>query len=132
MTGALQSDADNEAGVRFAQEAARIASDSKAEDVVVLDLRGISPLADLFVIGTGTSARQMHATLENIREFAKSQNRRPFRVSGGSDTSWILADYVDVVIHLFDARHRSYYDLDGLWGDAPQIEWRRPEDPDGA
>lgn len=128
----MKSVAASDDSLRFACEAARIASDNKAEDVVVLDLRGISPVADLFVIGTGTSSRQMHAVLEHIRELAKAQGRRPFRVSDVSDTSWILADYVDVVIHLFDAQHRSYYDLDGLWGDAPQLDWRRPENPDGA
>ncbi len=110
-------------GRAFALAAARLAADHKTENVVVLDLRGLSTLADFFVIGTGTSARQMHAALEHIAEHARSMGRRCFRLSDSTDATWILADYVDVVIHLFDQGHRNYYDLDGLWGDAPLVNW---------
>ncbi len=108
----------------FAREVARIAAEHKTEDVVVLDLRGISSLADYFVLGTGTSERQMHAVLDRIRRHARTVKRRPLNVADTPSASWLLADYVDVIVHLFDAEHRSYYDLDGLWGDAPRVEWR--------
>lgn len=114
----------NDDAREFACAVARIADENKAEDVAVLDLRGISSLADFFVIGTGTSDRQMGAVVDHVAAYAKSVERRAFNVANTRTTSWVLADYVDVVIHLFDAEHREYYDLDGLWGDAPQVKWR--------
>lgn len=110
----------------FAMAAARIACENKAENVCVLDLRGLSTLADFFVIGTGSSNRQMHAVLDRILEHARTVARHHFNISDTSDASWLLADYVDVVVHLFDAQHRDYYDLDGLWGDAPRVDWNQP------
>lgn len=110
-------------GLEFAVAAARVAAENKAENVCVLNLRGLSSLTDFFVIATGTSSRQMHAVLERIEEHARTLDRRPFRVADTSDTSWQLADYVDVVIHLFDEEHRDFYDLESLWGDAPRVTW---------
>jgi ribosome-associated protein len=111
----------------FARDIARIASADKIDDVAVLDLRGLSGLTDFFVIGTGTSDRQMNAVLDHIAAHARSVQRRLFNVTNTREASWVLADYVDVVVHLFDAQHREYYDLDGRWGDAPRVEWRRGE-----
>lgn len=108
----------------FAVIAARLAADAHSTDVQVLDLRGLSSIADYFVIGTGTSDRQMHAVLDQLEHKAKEIGRAPYRVADAREASWVLADYVDVVIHLFDAQHRAYYDLDGLWGDAPRLDWR--------
>ena len=108
----------------FAVAVARIAAANKTEAVAVLDLRGLSGLTDFFVIGTGTSDRQMHAVLDHIATHAKSVDRRPFNIADTRATTWVLADYVDVVIHIFDAEHREYYDLDGLWGDAPRVKWQ--------
>jgi ribosome-associated protein len=107
----------------FAVAVARIAAANKTEDVAVLDLRGLSGLTDFFVIGTGTSDRQMHAVLDHIAAHARAADRHPFNIADTRSASWVLADYVDVVIHLFDAEHRDYYDLDGLWGDAPRVTW---------
>lgn len=115
----------------FAVTAARVAADLKTDDVQVLDLRGLSSLADFFVVGTGTSDRQMHAVLDRIEDQARLLGRKPFKVSDSRSANWILADYVDVVIHLFDRQHRDYYDLDGLWGDAPRVEWSAGEDAAG-
>lgn len=112
-------------GLRFALDAARIADENKTADIVVLDLRGLSSVADFFVIGTGTSDRQMHAVLFHLKQHAKALGRQPYKVSDAPSSSWILADYIDVVVHLFDQQHREYYDLDGLWGDAPRIDWRQ-------
>jgi len=109
--------------IDFACQVARIATEHKTEEVSVLDLRGLSSLTDFFVIGTGTSDRQMNAVLEHIATHARSIDRRAFNLSNTRSASWVLADYVDVVIHLFDEHHRAYYDLDGLWGDAPRVQW---------
>ena len=116
--------------IDFACDIARIASADKIDDVAVLDLRGLSGLTDFFVIGTGTSDRQMSAVLDHIADHARSVQRRLFNVTDTRAASWVLADYVDVVVHLFDAQHREYYDLDGLWGDAPRVDWRRGESND--
>ena len=112
-------------GIEFAKEVARIADANRSEDVVVLDLRSLSSVADFFVIGTGTSDRQMRATIDEIAEYGEGVGQSRYGLSGYEAGTWVLADYVDVVIHLFDARRRSYYDLELLWGDAPRIEWRQ-------
>lgn len=113
-------------GPEFAKEAARIAEEMHAEEVVILDLRGISSVADFFVIGTGTSDRQMRAIAEEIEHIGRAVGQKPYSRSGYDSPSWLLLDYVDVVIHLFDPAKRYYYDLELLWGDAPRIEWREP------
>ncbi|MFQ5805559.1 MAG: ribosome silencing factor [Phycisphaerae bacterium] len=110
--------------LEFARQVARIAAAHKIDDVAVLNLRGLSGLTDFFVIGTGTSERQMSAVLDRIAAHAHSVQRRPFNVTDTREARWALADYVDVVVHLFDAYHREYYDLDGLWGDAPRVAWQ--------
>ncbi len=113
----------------FACAAARVAAENRCEDLRVLDLRGLSGLTDYFVVGTGTSDRQMHAVLERIAEYARSIQRRVHKVADTKSATWILADYVDVMIHIFDAQHRAHYDLDGLWGDAPRVEWNQVAAP---
>jgi ribosome-associated protein len=110
---------------QFAVEAARIASDDKCEDVVVLDLRGRSSVTDYFVIATGTSDRQMAATADHIDEHAHKLGVRLYGNKRLDSPVWVLLDYVDTVIHIFDHDHREYYDLELLWGDAPKIEWAR-------
>jgi ribosome-associated protein len=123
--------ADQAAEARaFALAAARIAHDNKATDVRVLDLRELSNLADFFVLATGTSNRQMHAVLEHVHDHAREIGRKRLHISDPTDASWMLADYVDVVVHLFDEDHRAYYDLDGLWGDAAVVPWRSPDEAD--
>ncbi len=124
-------DVSSEDARAFAVMTARIAAEQKTENICVLDLRGLSNLADYFVIGTGTSGRQMHAVLDHVREHAATVGRRHFNIGDSRDASWLLADYVDVVVHLFDAEHREYYDLDGLWGDAPRVDWQPSRDAVG-
>ena len=124
-----QRHAGEEDARRFAVAVARLADSLKTEEIQVLDLRGLSALADFFVIGTGTSDRQMRAVLDAIEEHARGLGRRPFSTTRRASTSWVLADYVDVVIHIFDEEHRAYYDLDGLWGDAPRVEWQLDAQP---
>lgn len=113
-------------GLDFAREVARIAAENHAEDVVVLDLRGMTSIADFFVIGTGTSDRQMRAVIDHVEIHGDRMGQKRFGISGYDSACWILADYVDVVFHLFDRQSRQYYDLEMLWGDAPRVEWQRP------
>ncbi len=106
-------------------EAARILSDDKCEEVIILDLCGKSSVTDYFVIGTGTSDRQMAATADHVDEHARTLDMRLFKGKRLDSAVWVLMDYVDVVIHVFDSEHREYYDLELLWGDAPKVEWAR-------
>ncbi len=108
---------------KFAIEVARLMADDKCEDLIILDLAGISGVCDFFVIGTGTSDRQMRAVADNIEEMGKKRGERPFSTAGLEGSSWMVLDYVDVVIHLFDGEARNFYELETLWGDAPRVEW---------
>jgi ribosome-associated protein len=107
----------------FALAAANIAAERRCTDIVVLDLRGISPAADYFVIATGTSDRQMRTVADEICEQARKQGMERFGRAGYEQGRWILLDYVDVVIHIFDTEYRDYYDLELLWGDAKRIDY---------
>ena len=115
---------------QFAIETARIAAESQSQDVVVLDVRGMSPVTDYFVIGSGTSDRQMRAVFDAIRAHGVTVGERPLGVAGYDTAAWMLLDYVDVVIHLFAKKYREYYDLELLWGDAPRVDWAAPKEDD--
>ncbi len=110
---------------QLAAEAAGIAESRHCTDIVVLDLRGISPVTDYFVIFTCTSDRQMRSLGEEIAEAAAEAGHRLYHAAGRDSAQWVLLDFVDVVVHLFDSEHRSYYDLELIWGDAPRVRWRR-------
>ena len=104
-------------------ELARLALARHCRDMVVLDLRGLSPVTDFFVIATGTSSRQMASLAQEMSDTALA---RAFSIDGLAQGGWVLIDFIDVVVHLFDADHRSYYDLEMLWGDAPRARWKKP------
>ena len=105
----------------FALSAAKVAVGRHCSDIVVLDLRGKSPATDYFVIATGTSDRQMRTVADEICEAAREQGLQRFGRAGYEQARWILLDYVDVVIHIFDSEYRDYYDLELLWGDAEKL-----------
>jgi len=105
----------------FALAAAKVAAGRHCSDIVVLDLRGKSPATDYFVIATGTSDRQMRTVADEICEVAREQGLKRFGRAGYEQARWILLDYVDVVIHIFDSEYRDYYDLELLWGDADRL-----------
>lgn len=112
---------------QFAIELARIAQDNKVEDVVALDVRGVNPVTDFIIIGTGTSERQMRAVVDRTVEYAAKVGEKPYGVCGYDVGTWILVDYVDTVFHVFGRPYRAYYDLELLWGDAPRLDWARSE-----
>ena len=105
----------------FALAAAKVAVDRHCSDITVLDLRGKSPATDYFVIATGTSNRQMRTVADEICEAAREQGLKRFGRAGYEQARWILLDYVDIVIHIFDSEYRNYYDLELLWGDADRL-----------
>lgn len=91
-------------------------TDKKGEDVVLLDIRGVSPFADYFVIGSGTSERQVRALVAGVQEATKTEHhRRPSSVEGHAEAGWVLMDYGEVIVHLFSPDKRAYYNLEGLW-----------------
>ena len=94
-------------------------TDKKGEDIVLMDLRDVSLIADYFIIASAGSDRQLNALVDNIRDEVKKQHQTyPLRVEGRGEDGWILMDYSDVVVHLFSPELRTYYDLEGLWRDA--------------
>lgn len=107
---------------------ARVAAENRCRDIMVLDLKGISPVTDFFVIATGTSARQMKTVLARMNDFVAAHGDVVRLGREGMESSrWALLDLVDVVIHVFAPEARSFYALELLWGDAPQVEWRPEE-----
>ena len=114
---------DQQATRQFAIEAARLAANTRCHNVVLLDVRGISPVTDYLVIATGTSPRQMRTVCDDLAEWAGERGVRPFNSDITESESWMLIDFVDVVVHVFNTESRSFYDLDGLWGDAQRVPW---------
>jgi ribosome-associated protein len=107
----------------FALAAARLAAERHCTDIVVLDLKGISPATDYFVIATGTSNRQIRTVAEEISEEGRNRDFKRFGRAGYEQGRWVLLDFIDVVVHLFDSEYRQYYDLELLWGDAKKIDY---------
>ncbi len=102
--------------------AAHAALGKKAEDLLTLDVREITTLADYFVICTGNTSRQVRAIAEEI-DFRLSGRREQYlRVEGFPECRWVLMDYGDIIVHIFEPETREFYDLDGLWGDAPRLD----------
>ena len=108
---------------QFAIDAARMAANTRCHNVVLLDVRGISPVTDYMVLATGTSPRQMRTVCDDIAEMAGQRGEKPLGEDVGQSESWMLIDFVDVVVHVFSAEARQFYDLDGLWGDARTVQW---------
>jgi ribosome-associated protein len=104
---------------------ARVAADNKARDVVVLDMRGITPLYDFLVLATGTSRRQIHTLAEEIDAALRAEGDRRLNIEGYQESRWVVQDYGDVVVHVFDPDTRTYYDVEELWADAPRLAWER-------
>jgi len=113
-----------EASRKFAIEVARVAHNTRCHSVVVLDMAGISPVTDFYVIATGTSARQMRTVCDDLDELAEKMGFQSFHRSGYEGETWIAVDYVDVVLHIFNQDARLYYDLENLWGDAKKVDWK--------
>jgi len=108
----------------LAVAAARIAQHDNCQDIVVLDLRGVSPVTDYFVIATGTSDRQMRSVADDIANHGRKIGQKLWKMAGEDTAEWLLMDFFDVVVHLFDEVHRRYYDLELIWGEAPKVRWK--------
>lgn len=104
-----------------ALNAARAALDKKAKDVLVLDLRGLSTISDYFVICSGESTTQVKAIEEQIEAVFKKEEIRPIGIEGMTYSHWVLMDYGDVIVHIFEEATRTFYELEKLWIDANKI-----------
>ena len=93
----------------------------KSQDIVILDVRELTSVADAFIICSGRSNRQVSAIAETIRTELKSQGIQPLNVEGIKEGRWVLMDYGHIVIHVFYKPVREFYNLEGLWADAKRI-----------
>ena len=100
---------------------AEMALERKAQDVMVLDLRGISSATDYFILASGTSDIQVRAIAEHILEDSKKAGDRPDHIEGLQGGRWVLMDFIDFVVHVFHPEARAFYQLEELWGDAPRL-----------
>ena len=107
---------------------ARVAVENKGRDVTVLDMRGITPLYDFFVLVSGQSRRQVHTLTEEIDAALHEQGDRRLGIEGYEASKWVVQDYGDVVVHVFNPDTRQYYALEDLWADAPRVDWEREGD----
>jgi ribosome-associated protein len=108
---------------QLARLCASIAADKKAEDIVAIDLRAISTFTDFFVICSGTSEPHLKAIAGELHErLQKDHGIAPMAIDGFPTSQWLVADYTDVVVHIFHQDKRAYYSLEDLWGDAPRLK----------
>jgi ribosome-associated protein len=105
--------------------AAKVATDNKGRDILVLDMRPVTPLYDYFVISTGSSRRQIHTVAEETDAAMRAEGDARLGIEGYEASKWVVQDYGDVVVHVFDPDTRDYYKLEELWADAPRVDWER-------
>lgn len=115
----------NAAALDRAIQCAQVAEDHKGKDILVLDLRGLTPIFDFFVIATGASRRHIHTLAEEIDAALAAQGEKRRSIQGYQASRWVVQDYGDVLVHIFDSDARDYYGLEDLWADAPRIDWQR-------
>ena len=111
---------------KLALRCRELAENKKAEDIVVLDVRKVSSVTDYFVMATGTSEPHLRAIVDEVTEKLDEEcELRPRATDGTLQTSWVVLDYFDVIVHVMRREVREHYDLEGLWGDAPKVRARR-------
>jgi len=107
--------------LQLAKAAVDIASDKKASDVLLLDIREISTIADYFVICNGNNPRQIQAIADALYEELKKQGAQLLYREGIADSGWLLLDFGDVMVHIFGPKEREYYRLERLWNEAKTV-----------
>jgi ribosome-associated protein len=127
MTGRVMSEKEQQQLRQFAVEAARLLSDLKCEDVLLLDVSGLSQVCNYVLLASGTSDRQMKAVAAQVEDLGDEHDNPCFRSNRDTGITWIVVDFIDVVAHLFEPDQRAYYDLEGLWSDAPVVAWKRDD-----
>ena len=106
----------DEETLELARHIVDVVADQKVEDVLLLDIRDVSLLADYFIIGSVNSTRQAKAVIDEVKhETRQTLAVKPLRIEGDASSGWVLMDYGSVIVHLFTPAMRAYYDLEGLW-----------------
>jgi len=112
-------------GQQLAQECAKAADETKAENIRIWDMRGISNLTDFMVVCTGTSMPQLRAILRDVAgKIADEHGVKPTHTEGQPDTRWVVLDFIDVMVHVMDPELREFYRLEELWKDAKEVKWQ--------
>jgi ribosome-associated protein len=112
----------------FIVEAARLMSDLHCSDIVIYDVHGLSAVTDYIIIASGTSDRQIRSVADDLSKLAKDYALERFGRDEDAPSKWIVIDFIDVIVHLFEPNTRAYYDLEMMWGDAPTVAWERERD----
>lgn len=102
---------------------AKVAEQNKGREILVLDMRPLTTLYDFFVISTVTSRRQSHAIAEQSDAAMTRVGDKRLSIEGYQASKWILQDYGDIIVHVFDKETRAYYELEELWANAPRVDW---------
>lgn len=121
LKGEAQVGSNEPAGLVAAKVAAEAALGKKAEEVMILDVRGLTTYADYFVLASGASNRQVMSIADGVEEKMKGAGHRALGIEGYSQGHWVLMDFGDVVAHIFYEETRGLYDIEGLWAEAPRI-----------
>lgn len=106
---------------QLAKAAVDAASDKKAADIILLDIRDVTTIADYFVICSGNNSRQLQAIADNIDEVLGKQGANVIHREGVAESGWLLLDFGDVIVHIFGAKEREYYRLERLWNEAKTV-----------
>ncbi len=118
----LKKEIQEKSGLERVKICARAALDSKAEDLIILDVRGLASFADYFLIMSGRSTRHVQGLAEALEGAMRSKRISAAKAEGIQDGMWVLLDFDDVVVHIFYHEQRAFYDLEGLWHDAAKVE----------
>ena len=117
QTSTTSTDTSRELALRIAD----ILAETPASDTVVLDIRELSTFSDFFVICSGENERQLRAISEKVQEELREDGVRPQRVEGTPNSGWIVLDYNDAIVHIFDQELRDFYKMERLWAEAPRL-----------
>ena len=115
-----RSQLDNNSSQPLLDEIVSLAFGKKAKEVISLDLRGLSSITDYYIICHGNSEPQVKAIVDNIR---KKTSFKPKHLEGYENKKWVLLDYFDIIVHVFDESERDFYSIEQLWADAPKHEF---------
>ena len=124
-------DTASQQALRLACRCAKVADEYRGADTVVLNLTSVTRIADFFVITTATSRRQMHAIADEINRMMKQAESKRIGTEGYDGDTWVLQDYGDIVVHVFNPETRTLYDLEHLWADAEKVDWQSAPEEDG-
>ena len=106
----------------MAKTACRALSEKKAEDLRVIEISEISPLADYFIIATGSNTNQIQAMVDAVDEALTKEEHQVKQIEGNRNSSWVLIDYGDIIVHIFSQEDRLFYNLEKIWTDGKRIE----------